>query len=340
MDSETDDELRQLRAALRGVLRLDNIAASPTVDPEWRESWPALAELGVSSFCVTENQGGFGLRVDAAVIAAVELGAALHAAPFAGITAAAHLLSSCGGADSASLLAEVVHGTRTCAFGRLAPDGRSAVVVDGAVATDALLLLEPRSGEALLFDTPSTWQAETAAYQFDSSRACAHVEVDSAKAHRLPTGNAAALATELHGLLLAADAVGCLQRALDSTVAYAAQRFAFGRPIGAYQAVQHRLADHTVRFRGMSLLVADAARLMVSRSPEAARQVATAQVSVSTSAVHILHDLVQLTGGIGFTWEYGLHHFERRAHQDARLAATPRSAVRALAQIEGWTVAS
>jgi alkylation response protein AidB-like acyl-CoA dehydrogenase len=57
---------------------------------------------------------------------------------------------------------------------------------------------------------------------------------------------------------------------------------------------------------------------------------------VSGSAVHVLHDLLQLTGGIGFTWEHGLHLYERRAHHDARLAGNPRAAARALAALEGW----
>jgi alkylation response protein AidB-like acyl-CoA dehydrogenase len=65
--------------------------------------------------------------------------------------------------------------------------------------------------------------------------------------------------------------------------------------------------------------------------------VAVAEVSVSSGATHILHDLIQLTGAIGFTWEYGLHFYERRVHQDARLAANPRGALRSLAEFEGWT---
>jgi alkylation response protein AidB-like acyl-CoA dehydrogenase len=87
----------------------------------------------------------------------------------------------------------------------------------------------------------------------------------------------------------------------------------------------------------MALVVAEAARLLGAGSPEARRSVALAQLSVSSEAGHILHDLVQLTGAVGFTWEHGLHFYVRRAHQDARLAAGPRAAVRSLATMEGWT---
>jgi alkylation response protein AidB-like acyl-CoA dehydrogenase len=158
--------------------------------------------------------------------------------------------------------------------------------------------------------------------------------VDPAAGRRLP---ADPTAHRLFRLLLAADAVGGVERALARAVAYAGDRVAFGRPIGGFQAVQHRLADHAVRLRGMTLLVRDAARAIAADTPDSPRRVLVAEASVAGGAVHILHDLVQLTGAIGFTWEYGLHLSERRAHQDARLAANPRRARRALAELEGWT---
>jgi alkylation response protein AidB-like acyl-CoA dehydrogenase len=128
-----------------------------------------------------------------------------------------------------------------------------------------------------------------------------------------------------------------VQRMIDRTVTYAGQRIAFGKPIGGFQAVQHRLADHAVRARGMALVVAEAAALLDAGSDDATRQVAIAAVSVHGNSVRILHDLLQLTGGIGFTWEYGLHYYERRAHHDARLGGGARAAVRSLVEIEGWS---
>ena len=124
---------------------------------------------------------------------------------------------------------------------------------------------------------------------------------------------------------------------LDRTVEYAKTRETFGKAIGGYQAVQHRLVDHGVRTRGMSLAVEEAARAMSEGSAAVDRLIAVAELSVSSGATHIVHDLVQLTGGIGFTWEYGLHFYDRRVHQDARLTRNPRSAVRTIAALEGWT---
>ena len=90
------------------------------------------------------------------------------------------------------------------------------------------------------------------------------VTFDPAAGHAVPHDPTA---VDLHGLLLAADALGCVRRMLDRTVAYAAERRAFGQPIGGFQAVQHRLVDHAVRARGMGLAVADAARLLGDGAP-------------------------------------------------------------------------
>lgn len=259
---------------------------------------------------------------------AQELGVSLHGSPYAGLTAGVHALGESGD----PLLDAVLAGDRLCAFGVLGHDG-IARNVDGAPDADALLLLDDGAGELLVLDEPGTWEVRPEPHRFDVSRSAGDVVVLAADRRTTP---APANTVQLHRLLLAADAVGCVRRTLDRTVAYAGQREAFGRPIGGFQAVQHRLADHAVRVRGMRLLVAEAARLLTEAAPHAHRYVALAELSVSGSATHVIHDLLQLTGAIGFTWEHGLHLHERRAHQDARLAANPRSAARTLAGIEGW----
>jgi alkylation response protein AidB-like acyl-CoA dehydrogenase len=287
-----------------------------------------LCEIGIVGVCVPEEQGGFGMRADAAAAVAAELGAALHGSPYAGIVAAALALGVT--AEHPELLEAVLSGARICAFGYLAPDGRTARLIDGSSDADVLLLAD---ADGLLL--AEQWQP-MATHSFDVSRNCADVRIETTSA-RMPAATSAA---SLHRLLLAADAVGCVHRMLDRTVDYAKTRETFGKAIGGYQAVQHRLVDHGVRARGMSLAVEDAARALSQDAPDADRLIASAALSVSTGATHIVHDLVQLTGGIGFTWAYGLHFYDRRVHQDARLARSPRSAVRTVAAIEGWTLPS
>ena len=256
--------------------------------------------------------------MEAAAATATELGAALHGSPYAGLVASSRALAA-----APELLGDILTGDRICAYGRLDPASGIARAVDGAPAADALLLEDPAAGDLLLLTDPSMWTVTGTPHGFDVSRQCADVAVDPARGMRIA---ADATARDLFGLLLAADALGGTERVLERTVAYAKDRRAFGRAIGGFQAVQHRLADHAVRVRGMSLLVREAARAIAHEAPDAHRRVLLAEASVSASAGHILHDLLQLTGAIGFTWEYGLHFFERRVHQDARLAANPRRA--------------
>jgi alkylation response protein AidB-like acyl-CoA dehydrogenase len=328
-----DDDIHQLRAALRGTLGIGTEDAPFVPNAGWRSGWPALAQLGVTAFCVPERMGGFSLQVGAAVATAMEFGGALHGGPYAGLVASAHALAGSGEPAANDLLADLLTGARVCAFGRREPDRDAARMVDGVAGADALLLVETGSDGLVLLSNRADWQVDDSPHGFDVTRTCGDVTFEASRGHRI-AGRGHAI--ELQGLLLAADAVGCVQRMLDRTVAYAGQRQAFGRPIGGFQAVQHRLVDHAVRVRGMTLVVTEAADLLATGAADARRFVAMAEVSVSSSAARILHDLLQLTGAIGFTWAYGLHFFERRVHQDARLAANPRAAIRTLAEIEGW----
>jgi alkylation response protein AidB-like acyl-CoA dehydrogenase len=336
------DELRQLRGAIRGVIGPPGDGAEVTA-VDWRTAWPTVAQLGVTGFCVPEAQGGYGLAAEAAVAAAEELGAALHGSPYAGIVASAHALASSNVTSTHPAVADIVDGRRVVAFGvldadlTLLDDGGVrgiARLVDGAVLADAFVLAVPNSRDLLLIEDSKACEVIPSTMAFDVTRRSGDIVLDGVPALRITSAH---VAPELFRLLLAADALGGVQRMFDRTVAYAIDRQAFGRPIGGFQAVQHRLVDHTVRLRGMRLVVAEAARAVAANDPGAAHPVALAELAVSSGAVHVLHDLLQLTGAIGFTWEHGLHLYERRAHHDARLVGNPRAAIRNLAALEGWT---
>ncbi len=328
----TLDELAQLRAAVRGSLGASEAEALPSPDAEWRAKWPALAELGIVAFCVGEHAGGFGIRADAAAVVASELGAGLHGSPYAGLTAAAHALGASEGHDE--LLERCLTGEAIVAWGSVGSDGIGTV--DGGGYADALVLTERTSGARLLLDSNSAWSI-VRPHSFDASRECVDIAADLSAGRELAPSP---VADALFALLLAADTLGGVEAVLDRTVAYAGQRVAFGKSIGALQAVQHRLADHAVRLRGARLVVNEAARLLSATADDAALTTTMAEISAHSCATHILHDLLQLTGAIGFTWEYGLHFYERRVHQNARLRGNPRAAIRALTAIEGWSSAS
>ena len=279
------------------------------------------------------------MQIEVAAATAAEFGASLHGSPYAGTVAATHVLSQAATTDDvvAALLDDVITGSKLCGYGRLADDGVTARNVDGLPGAEALVLHDPASDEFVVLIDDTSWAVDRPSNRFDVTRDAADLTVDTSLGRRVGPSPTAHL---LFGLLLAADALGGTSRVLDQTVAYARDRIAFGKPIGGFQAVQHRLADHAVRVRGMSLLVRAAAVALSADDADgtdATRAVVLAEASVSTAASHILHDLLQLTGAIGFTWEYGLHFFQRRVHQDARLSSNPRRALHDLAVLEGWT---
>lgn len=348
--SSTNTDLIDLTAALRKALRSGSATDQPVLDTAWRTRWPVLGELGVTALCVAEDRGGFGADVPAALVAARELGAALHGSPYAAVVAAGYALSRSPDAAAGEPVDAIVSGTRLPALAFLAPgatvratgagrvvDGH-AYLVAGADDADVFLALVPGDDTMLLVHRADTCVV-VRAHDFDVTRSCADLAFHAADAVPVAAPGARATVELLYGLLLVGDTLGGLARMLDRTVDYARGRTAFGKAIGGFQAVQHRLADHTVRLRGMTLLAEHAAARLADDAPDAARAVRLAEASVASGAVPMLHDLVQLTGAIGFTWEYGLHLYERRAHLSARLGGNPRRALRSLAELAGWTQA-
>ena len=331
----TKDDIRQFREAVAGFLGTNNSDLPPAPDASWRMQWSALADLGITSLCVAEAHGGLGDQVEVAIATARELGAALHGSPYAGLITASHALSRASGAGAgvSEVVAGIASGDVICAFGRSDVRSGTAHFVDGVPGAHALLLSDTGDGTLLLLDDPTAWVASACGSMFDVSRSCSDLTFDPASGQSLAPQPGS---TQMFGLLLAADALGGAERSLARMVSYASDRLAFGKAIGGFQAVQHRLADHAVRLRGMAILIDEAALALSAGDPSASRRILVAEASVSGGVTHILHDLLQLTGAIGFTWEYGLHYFERRAHVDALLASNPRRATQALAAQEGW----
>jgi alkylation response protein AidB-like acyl-CoA dehydrogenase len=215
-------------------------------------------------------------------------------------------------------------------------DGCARLVL-GAQDCDSFLIL-PAGTPRMFFVGARDGCFLTNSQTFDVTRSAADVGFDGVRARPVAAGSSTRGNTErLYGLLVAADTLGGMERMLERTRVHALERQAFGRPIGGFQSVQHRLVDHTVQLRGMMLLASEAADRMSCRRGDAVRYALLAEAAVFAGALHILHDLLQLTGAIGFTWEHGLHFYERRAHLNARLGRNPRAALRSVADVEGWS---
>lgn len=209
----------------------------------------------------------------------------------------------------------VVAAERSAAFVGVTPGG-SLVLVD---ATDAGVSLV---GEPTALDTRD---------------GVGQVRLASVPATPLVLDPAAVDGLRAAALVLgAASASGALAGAVDRLAAYLSERIAFGAPIASFQAVQHRIVDLYVLQRRIEAVLDRAARRLARSSPDALRWACVAHAYVAERIVPAFDECIQLSGGIGFVWEYPLHHEMRAALTDVHQFGTARSSRARLAEIEGW----
>jgi hypothetical protein len=138
-----------------------------------------------------------------------------------------------------------------------------------------------------------------------------------------PLGANPALA-DTAAILLAAEQIGAAARCLDLTVAYTKDRVQFGRPIGSFQALKHRMADMYVKVQSARAVVDEA---IADPSPTSA---ALARVAASEAFSAVAAEAVQMHGGIAITWEHDIQLYFKRAHGSAQLLGSPREHLRRL----------
>jgi alkylation response protein AidB-like acyl-CoA dehydrogenase len=129
---------------------------------------------------------------------------------------------------------------------------------------------------------------------------------------------------DIAAILLAAEQIGAAERCLELTVEYAKSRVQFGRPIGSFQALKHRMADLYVVIAAGRAVVADAC---VDPTPSNA---ATARLAATEALSIVAAEGIQLHGGIAITWEHDMHLYFKRAHGSAQLLDSPQELLRRL----------
>jgi alkylation response protein AidB-like acyl-CoA dehydrogenase len=277
--------------------------------------WRDLAELGIFGVRVPEADGGLGLGHPESVHVFEELGRSLATGPFTATALAAALLPEyAGGRHRVGL------GDLTCG----APQ-----ILEHLDALDALLVIEIVEGE-----TPGvTGRSQVLRVEPIELRADAvpHPVDPCVPLHRLrqkplrgeivgDAGTADALLRE-GALLTAAYQVGIAAVLTERAVAYAKQRTQFGRAIGSFQAVKHMCADMFARAELARAAVHSAAVLLSDEAsghdgtdlPTAAAAVSTAKLLADEAAVANARSAIQVHGGMGCTWEMGLHFYLKRA---------------------------
>jgi acyl-CoA dehydrogenase len=205
--------------------------------------------------------------------------------------------------------------------------GTKRAVPDGAAAAEAIVVARTAE-EVALFRVDLAEHAEVVRplSTEDRTRRLAELRLDGTPAepveHAGPVAAALGAVRRRSAALLACEAVGITQRALDLAVDYAKTRTQFDRPIGSYQGVSHGLADVYAALQLARSLAYRAAWCVSADDPAADEATATATVAAARAAVGGCETAIQSMGGIGFSWDHPLHRFYKRARWIAAFDGT------------------
>jgi alkylation response protein AidB-like acyl-CoA dehydrogenase len=334
-----------LRDAVRSLLkkRSDSAAVRRAIaQPAGYDEalWQILCEqIGVAALSIPDEFGGVGAGVLETHLVLDELGRALTPTPLLGSAVlAARLLLSAGDTDAcARLLPVIAEGgvVAVCWAGAdgdwstdpsavtLAADGTltgtACYVLDGDTAARLVVVASTPDGPALVEEDPEQSGVNRRhTPTMDATRRLARVGFDRATGSRLVVADARSTLAEARDAALVAqtaEQAGATARLLELTVDYAKVRVQFGRPIGSFQAIKHRLADLHV---------------LVEAARSASYAAVTGTIAPGVAAVYcaeafftVAAEAIQLHGGIAITWEHDAHLYFKRAHAGTQLFGTP-----------------
>ncbi len=298
--------------------------------------WHALAaDLGMAGLLVPEQLGGAGASAREAAVVMEEIGRAVAPVPFlsSAVLATVALLEAgdtetVKGLAAGSLTAALAVPLSTAPGDAVAGvsvsgDGLTGRVTSVAGASEADVLVVPVAGpDGLELHTVARDAAGvdvSPLLTLDMTRPIADLQFSSAAPSRVGTASAEAAvraSLETGAALLGSEQLGIAQWCFDTTLAYVKQRKQFGRAIGSYQAIKHRLADLWIEVNSVAPVARYAADTCACRDDDAPIAAAVAQAYCSGAAVHAAEECVQLHGGIGMTWEYPAHLYLKRAKSD------------------------
>ncbi|KOX02244.1 acyl-CoA dehydrogenase [Streptomyces sp. NRRL B-1140] len=314
-----DDGQREFARTLNRML---GSAGTPGVVRSWaagdhgpgRALWAGLAEAGVFALSVPEEYEGLGpLPVELAV-AFTELGRHAVPGPLAEAAAVGTLLGRLGGDVAHAWLPQLASGKAVASLYVRSPGG-SPYALDSDAA-DAVFVVD---GAALGL-ARSHGPVQPSA---DPARRLARPLGEAVLVRGPAVVAAAAYAADVAALATAAQALGLGRALLERTVGYVRQRTQFGVAVGSFQAVKHRLADTLIALEFAQPLVYGAALALAADDPAAGREVAAAKVSACEAACAASRTALQLHGAVGYTEEYDLSLWIRKARPLRSAWGTP-----------------
>ncbi|OBI51814.1 acyl-CoA dehydrogenase [Mycobacterium kyorinense] len=269
--------------------------------------WRLLCEqVGAAALLVPEEYGGAGGSLADAAVVLEELGKRLVPTPLLGTTLAEVALLAADEPDTETL-EQLAEGA---AIGAVVFD--PDYVVNGDIAD---IVVSAADGKLTRW---TEFSVEPVA-AMDPTRRLSRIEPQSST----PLGADPGIA-DTAAILLAVEQIGAAARCLDLTVDYTKERVQFGRPIGSFQALKHRMADLYVAVQSARAVVDDAV------AEPSATTAALARVAASEAFTAVAAEGIQLHGGIAITWEHDMQLYFKRAHGSSQLLGPPREHLRRL----------
>ena len=329
-------------AAVRAVLENDD-------KPYDKDLWRGMAELGWTGATIPEEYGGAGMTGEDLCVIAEELGRSLAPTPFSSSVymATEALLMAGSDAQKGEYLPAMASGERIgcmavsegvgvanaasielrAADG--AVEGAKVPVADGDIADFAVVLARAGNDLSLyIVDLHGDGVSRKPVATVDPSRSHAEIAFDKAAAEPLGAAGEGWDITQAvfdrAAILMAFEQVGGAQACLDMATDYAKSRFAFGRPIGSFQAIKHKLADIYIAVELARANAYYGAWALAADAPDLSTAAAAARVAASEAYNHAARENIQTHGGMGFTWEFDCHLYYRRARHLALVLGSQR----------------
>jgi alkylation response protein AidB-like acyl-CoA dehydrogenase len=368
MNFALTDEQVLLREAARGALgRFKTIEAArdalenPSALPDL---WPTAVEAGWPGLLIDEEHGGAGLDAFEGLLVAEECGRVLACVPLLGLLPATSILNAARDESLAAIAAGELRPAYVPArppsefepgwtvepgsgYGRVAApaaavtgdevelEGTVTFVPDAPCADLLVVIGETQDGSpvAAAVDASAPGVSIEAVTRYDATRSLAHVTLTHARGRRLAAGpEVLADAWYLAQALIAAESLGAVQTCLEVSVAYAKERFTFGRAIGSYQALKHELTE-VLRLqensRGLEYYAGWARKSKPDEFPLAA---SAARTEAGHALDYAARSMINVHGGIGATWEHDAPLFFRRAQLSRRLLGGVKDATDRVAE--------
>lgn len=348
-----DEGRRLLQSTIVDALRAkDSLAAARRRldQPDWIDDalWRVLRdELGLVGVHAGEDVGGAGGGLVEAVVAVGSCAKLLAPVPLMSSIAAVDALSRArASAMRDEVLAAAVSGELAVSF---VPDPATGLVVEGSLASGAIGPAIRVAGAALVVpairdhrpvlavvDPADVGVRTEGLASLDPTRRFARWSLASVPVTVLePDVEAATTMREAFVTLLCADSLGAVTGMLDDLLAYARQRYAFGRPIGSFQAFKHQLVDLWIAVQSSRVLLLDAASAVDESRADAPLAVAAAEAYILPELARAAVQIQRLYGGVGFTWEHHAHLFAKRIATNAAISGTSPSARSRMLELAG-----